>query len=398
MGDNNGVFVRYVSRREFLRKLGLAAASLPAAHMLADHSLAQTPEPVPTVTPVPPPELTAQAQAVGGQLDFYSWEGYDFLDATKKWREEHGVDLKSAYIASSDDTPAKILSPAGKGVDVITYFYAYYQTWTELGMFTEFSAEEVPNIKTMYPFFQQGEYWRTPRGSYFGVPLTWLTYVINYRSDLIERPSKWSDLLDAKFKNKLAIVEDPGANIIVAATILGIKTDTMTRKELEEIKKFLLGLKANAKTIAPSYGDLSNLLVSGEAVATFVGWAALNVWAAKDGVPVDSVEPEDGIVISIDSYAIPPTCDNRPTALAWCNLMLSPEVQLSVVNDLLTATVRPDVVPMIQDEKVRNLYAYDTFEAFLQEHKLNMFPPMETTGDRVSYADWMKMWEEVKAE
>lgn len=334
---------------------------------------------------------------VGGRLDFYSWEGYDFLSPTESWRKEHQVDLKSAYIASSDDTPAKVISPAGKGIDLITYAYCYYRDWSELNLFTEFTVDEVPNIKRMYRFFQEGEYWRTPKGTYIGVPLTWLNYVCNYRADLIPPPKNWGDLLAPEYKGKIAIVEDPTANILVASAVLGINTETMTRFQLEEIKKFLLGLKANAKTIAPSYGDLSNLLISGEVVATFVGWGALDAWAAAEGVQVKSVLPQDGVVFMVDAYAIPPTCDNRPTALAWLDLMLSDAVQLAVVNELLTATVCPEVVKLIQNEELQKMYDYEHLEELVKQHPLMLFSPSQVSGDRVGYADWLKMWEEVKA-
>lgn len=373
--------VRHITRREFFKRLGIAAVTLPAASYLAA-----------CATKAP----SDQGQ-VGGQLDFFSWEGYDMLAATEKWRKDNNVDLRSAYIASSEDTPAKVLSPAGKGVDVITYAYAYYKSWSELEVFTEFTVEEVPNLKRMYPFFQQGEFWRTPQGNFVGAPLTWLTYVCNYRADMIEQPQNWSDLLDSKFKGKIAIVEDPGANILVASSILGIKTDTMTRRDLDEIKKFLLGLKANAKTIAPSYGDLSNLLISGEVVATFVGWGALDAWATAEGVQVSSVLPQDGVVVMVDACAIPPTSDNRATALAWINLMLTDEVQLAVVEELMTATVCPDVVPLIKDEGLRKMYDYDNLDELVKKYPLNLFPPIETEGDLVSFTDWLKMWEEVKA-
>jgi spermidine/putrescine transport system substrate-binding protein len=399
MNEKHNITVRYISRREFLRRLGAVAAGGVVASALGGCG------PAPAPTAAPPTAIPATqalptqppAAQVGGQLDFFSWEGYDMLAATEAWRAENKVDLKSAYIASSEDTPAKVLSPAGAGIDVITYAYPYYKSWSDLGVFTEFTAEEVPNLRRMYPFFQEGEYWRQPNGNYIGAPLTWLNYVCNYRADMIDPPQAWAELLDEKYKGKIAIVEDPGANILVASTILGLPTDTMTTAQLEEVKQFLLGLKANAKTIAPSYGDLSNLLISGEVVATFVGWGALDVWAAGEGVQVSSVLPEDGIVTMVDAYAIASTSDNRPTALAWLNLMLSDEVQLSVANDLLTATVCPETVPLIVDENVRKLYDYDNLDTLVQEYPLKMFPPDEASGDQVTFGDWLKMWEEVKA-
>ena len=87
------VAVRYVTRRQFLERLGITIASLGVTHFVSACA-------------------GRKETKVGGRLDFYSWEGYDFLSATESWRKEHQVDLKSAYIASSDDTPAKVISPA----------------------------------------------------------------------------------------------------------------------------------------------------------------------------------------------------------------------------------------------------------------------------------------------
>ncbi|MDD3826665.1 MAG: extracellular solute-binding protein [Anaerolineae bacterium] len=379
MNENVTLAVRWMTRREFLRGMSAVAASAALAGTMGGCG--------------GQPSVSKGS----GQLDFLSWEGYDMLAATEQWRKDNNIDLKSAYIGSSEDVPAKVLSPAGAGIDVITYFYAYYKSWADLGLFESFAADEVPNMKRMYPYFQEGEYWRLPDKSYMGVPFTWLTYVCNYRSDLIEPPQSWEELASDKYKGKLAIVEDPGANILVAATVLGIQTDTMTRAELEETKKFLLALKANAKTIAPSYGDLSNLLISGEVVAGFVGWAALDLWAGQEGVPVKSVLPPDGVVISIDAYAMPRTVDNRDAALAWMNLMLTDEVQLAVANELLTATVCPDTAKLIADPAVKAMYDYDNFNSFVQQYPLHLFPPNEVTGDQVTFADWLKAWEEIKA-
>jgi spermidine/putrescine transport system substrate-binding protein len=379
MSEIQGSRVRYLNRRQFLHMLGAAAASISAARILTACSPGDAP-----------------GDKVGGQLDFFSWEGYDMLDATKTWREEHGVELKSGYIASSDDTAAKILGPGGAGIDLITYYHGYSEQWRDMGVFGEFSADEVPEIKSLYPFFQEGEWWQIGDGKYIGVPLMWLTLGMNYRKDLIEKPQRWTDLLDDKFKGKIAMVEDPTAAITTAAIVLGFDPGKMRPNELGEVKSFLLSMKANSKTIAPSYGDLSNLLVSGEVVATYVGWAAINAWAAADGVEVGCVDPDDGVMVSVDAYAIPTTTDNRATALAWVNLMLTKEVQAAGAEGLMMGVVRPDAVSLIKDESIRDLYSYDDVQGFFEKNRPSMVAPAKS-DEYVTYSDWLKMWEEVKA-
>jgi spermidine/putrescine transport system substrate-binding protein len=383
MKDNHRMVVRYVSRRQFLKTMGVVAVGGAVGSALASCA--------PTAEPAPAPA------EVGGQLDFYSWEGYDMLSATEAWRAEHNIDLRSAYIASSEDTPAKVLSPAGAGIDTITYAHPYFDSWYDLGVLSDFTVDEVPNIKRMYPYFQESVYWRRPDGNYIGVPLTWLNYVCNYRADMVDPPAGWSELLTEKYKDKVAVVEDPGALFLVASAVLGIAPETMNQAEFEEVKGWLKALVENAKTIAPSYGDLSNLLISGEVAATFVGWGALDVWGQNEGVDTTSVLPKDGVVTMVDAYAIPPETDNRAAALAWLNLMLTDEVQLSVANDLLTAVVTPDTVPLITDDNVRAMYDYDNFESLVKSNPPPLFPPNEATGDQVTFGDWLKGWEEIKA-
>ncbi len=54
-------------------------------------------------------------------------------------------------------------------------------------------------------------------------------------------------------------------------------------------------------------------------------------------------------------------------------------------------------MPLIADEGVRKMYDYDNFETLVQKYAPPMFPPNETTGDQVSFGDWLKLWEEIKA-
>ncbi len=72
-----------------------------------------------------------QAKA-SGVIDFMSWEGYDFPNEMKAWKEANAVELQSTYMGSHDDIQAKILGGGGEGLDLITYGSSYKQLYREL--------------------------------------------------------------------------------------------------------------------------------------------------------------------------------------------------------------------------------------------------------------------------
>ena len=47
---------------------------------------------------------------------------------------------------------------------------------------------------------------------------------------------------------------------------------------------------AQGRGVSPSFGDMTSKLVSGDAVACFHGWAAMNTFAADQGVDDDQDE------------------------------------------------------------------------------------------------------------
>lgn len=374
-----GLFVRRLPRRDFLRYAALTGLSFPA--VLAACGRETRP--------------SAEGQGIGGRLDYFSWEGYDMQAAPEQWRRDHDVQLEAGYIGTADDIPARVLGPGGEGIDVTTYYYGHGRNWLGLGVLSEFDGAEVPSIEDLFPVFRESRFWQTDEGRYFGVPFTWLPWPLSYRADLVDRPTRWADLFEDEFAGKVAWVDDPVALITTAAIVLGLDPSRMTPSDLDQVKEWLLRLKRNTRIISPSYGDLLNTLVSGEAVAAFVGWQAFNVWGAEQGVEIDFVIPEDGYGISIDCYAVASTADNRPTALAWLDLMISPGTQRAVATELLTGVVTPNALDGLPAD-VAALYPYDELESFLSSAQLHEIP-WEEGGGYVTYEDWLAMWKEVQA-
>lgn len=376
-----------LTRRKFLKGAGLTVASLGFGSVLQACAPAATPTPV-VPTPTPPP-------SIGGTLQFLGWEGYDLPEAMEEWREANGVVVEATYIGSNEDVPAKLAVATPGLYDLVTTNHGYRQLYTELGILTALEVETMPNYEDLYEFFR-GEWW-IQEGQVWAVPFTWGSLGCNYNADEISPPASWRDLLDPSMKDRFAVGDDMNAVIPVGARILGWGDEcpNLTLDQLTQVMDLLLEFKRNARAFASSYGDLTDMLVSGEIVATLPGWAAVNVWAQEGGVNVQHTMPSEGGVSFVDAYSIPPDCDNRETALAWINESITAEAQAIQARNLVAGVVNPEALPLTEASVV-DLYPYDKLDELFENAPLYELAPSESE-EYATLDDWVNAWEGFKA-
>jgi spermidine/putrescine-binding protein len=343
------------------------------------------------------PAVESGSGEVGGSIDYISWEGYDLLSETAPWQRSAKVRLNSTYIGSSDDSIAKIKSRS-VGYDLTTYNVTGFDEWLALGIVTPIDEDAIPNIETMYPFFREGEtsdkYW-TPDGVRYGVPFTWGSIACNYRPDKVPAPKSWLDLLEPPYAGKVGVVDD-WTTFTLAGRILGLEPPNYTPEQFDQCADLLRKVVAAGPGVAPSYGDLTNQLVAADIVATFLGWSAVDTWAADKGVEVISVVPSEGSFGFADAFAIPPTADNRATVHAFINEALTPQVQAAQAKALVAGVVTPDAVPLL-DDTVAGLYDYDSIESVLEASPLYDGPPLTDADGYVTKEGWVDEWNAIKA-
>ena len=368
---------RQINRRAFLKIMGGAAAFAGIGSLTGLSSM-------------------VKASDIGGKIDFLSWEGYDLLNETKEWREKHGVAISSTYIGSMEDTQAKLVGGAGVGYDLITYNQGYIDLYRKLEILTPLKAGLMPNYSDIMPMWkEEGSSW-VQEGIIWGVPFTWGAYTLTYNADKCKTPKSWFDLLDKKYKGRIGIIDDMLIAIPVAAALAGFKNKlpNLTTHELKQSMDMFKKFKAQARGIAPSYGELTSMFVSGEIVAAIPCWGAVALWARDQGANIQNTLPKEGGFCFVDAYAIPPTVDNLPTTMAFINLALSPEIQAAHSKSLAGGIVNMKARPYLH-ESVKNLYDYDALDSLFEKAPFTDLPPQES-DKYTTYEDWVAAWEEFK--
>jgi len=335
-----------------------------------------------------------------GDLNYLSWEGYDIpVTSIDAFKAERSLTVNATYIGNHDDIQAKIKAGGdAAGYDLVTYYQGYKKLYTELEILTKLDESKIPNLAGMFPFWASNEsgFWVDEDGSRTGVPFTWGSIGLTYNSAEIDELPAWYDLLDPKLTGKVAMVDDPAGNLALTAQILGLQSGALPKDKLSEVIDLLTQMLAQTKGIAPSFGDMTTQLVSGEVVAVYHGWSAMNNFAAQQGVnTVKTNLPKEGSHSFCDAYAIPPTTTNPDAALAWINQALDPVTNAEAAIYLVGGVTVAAAVDQL-DEATRTLYPYEDLAALLDKAPLASLPPVES-DEFVTFTEWQDAWQQLKA-
>jgi spermidine/putrescine transport system substrate-binding protein len=338
---------------------------------------------------------------VGGALNFLSWEGYDLPGSKtmKQWEQSHNVKLNPTYISTSDDIQAKIKSGSSVGYDLITYYQAYGPLYApgQLNIIQQLDLSHLPNAGQLFPFFRTGaaasQFWNIG-GKQWGIPMFWSATTLDYRTDLMPKPASWMDLLKPEYKGKIGWVPDATAAFTLGGKILGFNVPDYTKDQFAQIGRLLRRFRGQIKGFAPSFGDLTNQLVSGQVVASFAGWSTVGLTARNKGAKVQDIIPREGTYTSCDAWAVPVTLKNPDTAYAWINEAISPQVQAEMAIALGTGVTSPDAVKLLPTEQ-RKAYPYEKLENFFKLAPVFGFP--QKKSGVVPHEEWLSEWAKIQA-
>ena len=118
----------------------------------------------------------------------------------------------------------------------------------------------------------------------------------------------WHDLLKPEFKERIVILNNANQEIYVALNALGADlTKLITREQLQEAKEWYKGVKAQARAIVPSYGEMADVMARKEAWLSGGAWAAIIGWVAEKGVTLDRSSPQRVQPVGVTITASPKT-------------------------------------------------------------------------------------------
>jgi spermidine/putrescine-binding protein len=334
--------------------------------------------------------------AAGTEVNYMGWQGFEDPFNADDFAVKHDIELNVTY---QNDNNHAITVATGGGIGnmaIVTPDYAYTPFMEEIGMIQQIDMDRVPNFEGLFDRFRNLDGPKVD-GQQYSLPLSWGSIPLMYNTQHVtETPTSWLDLLKPEYKGRVALTNDV-FSVMVAFAMAATGTKTPTRINMDELDATLdliIRIKRDhARTIASGYGELTDLLASGE-VWMAQSWEPVAAWAGDKGSSLAWVIPQEGTHTLTDCLAIVRDAPNLDEVYLLLNQGMSAEGQAYMGNRNAVGVTNQHAVPLL-DENVRTMYPYDDIEAFFQASGGGPFPlwPLERQGDIVSMDDILDAWD-----
>ncbi len=271
----------------------------------------------------------ASSAVLAEELAFLGWEGYADQSFVADFEKETGCKVTATYVGSNDDFAPKLA--AGGGLyDIVSVSADSTGVLVAAGLVAPLDVSRIEAFNDIYPLFRNAKGINAD-GQVWGVPLTWGSIPLMYRTDKIsEVPDSYAALWDEKYKGRVALWDDKSA-IFNTARLLGYNdVYNLTDEQLEAVKKKLIEGKPQLRKYWTTAGELINLYASGEV------WIS-NTWGGfqvaelqKQGIPVKEFLPKEKADGWVDNWQIVKGTPNADCAYKFINFTLSPRGQCGI--------------------------------------------------------------------
>lgn len=341
------------------------------------------------------------AKGQSGTLDFLWFEGYDLQgDIMGAWQKQNDINVRTTFIGGNADIYAKVGGGGSHGIDLVGYTHGNRDQFKKVGASSELDESLMPNLKNLFPPFAGGseissQFFEVD-GKRVGVPYYWNALGINYDTTKTDPPSSWNDILDPKYKGKVAMIKSNLSTLLAGCKALGFDGSKLTPPQVDELRSFLEKLVAQAKVVAPSYGDWGSLFGSGEVIISFPGFAQINLFAKDAGnTTVKTTYPEEGGISFVEGWAVPEGADERELAQKWINETLDPEIAGKAGEANASGSVVKGAEKYVTDEHLE-LFDYGSVEEFFEANPCVPFPPVDSE-EYLNFEGSLRLLDEVGA-
>ena len=352
--------------------------------------------------PVPLTGGPANAQDLGGALNFFGYDGEQGQNVAKSFLEKNNIQLNASFAGAADETLTRFNTGGRGSMDILTmnkdFQRSIIDSKTEL--FQALDLSRIPNAAGLFRAFKDAP-WLVRDGKTYGLPIIWGDEPCIYSTEKWkELPPKYTDFADPKYKGELVLLDDPFGNIWLFAKSLGIKDPSrLTADQLAKSLAAMLTIKPNVVTIGASLGDMADVLIRGDGSMGLGGWAYQTIIAKDKGVTLVLGTPaDDGTFHWSDSYALAVDAPNAGNAYAYLDFMTSAESNAALAMELGSGASVEKAYDLLTPA-AKALYDYDTVRqpggGILGTQ--TVVPPQIAEGDIVAAAAWVEAWQTFKA-
>jgi spermidine/putrescine-binding protein len=303
-------------------------------------------------------------------------------------RKDLDLDIRVTFNVAHTETFAKlnagVLSPQQ---DVIHIQQPFVKPLAQRRWIQPVEPGRLKNHAKMFPQFKQPE-WVMLDGKMYGLPYYWGYDSIVYNArHMPDGGETWGRLWDDRYKGRLSLRDDALSSIQPVALFLGHNPNRLTKAQLEDCKKFLIGKKRHFRQLWSTYAEAVNLLRSEEVWALW-GWLPMVTSLRKEGMDIRYGLPKEKAIAWFAAYVISKDTKVLPSVYAFLDWVLDEKFATSMARDFgyrmtTTAHVKNLTPAEIKDQQLDDIERL-VGQLFIQELPENL-------------NDWVQAWSEFKS-
>lgn len=179
-----------------------------------------------------------------------------------------------------------------------------------------------------------------------------------YNKDIISNPDSWNILWNPEYRGKVGMWDDISM-IWTTALALGYKNVySLTRTQLENVKKKLYEFNSLSGTYYKGGGDEIILAKNGKLIA-FNSWYDPSARLKSAGKNFSMIIPKEGAVGMFDSYMISKNSKQATLVHQYINHQISPVTQQQMVRITGLAPANIETLSLLQPKEIIALHLDD---------------------------------------
>jgi spermidine/putrescine-binding protein len=286
-------------------------------------------------------------------------------------QKDLGIDIKVTFNVSHVETFAKMNAGVlATQQDVLLIQQQFVRPLAKQGWLQPIDLGQLKNHRLMFAEFQNPS-WAQWEGKVYGLPTLWGYDSIVYNAKRMpDGGESWGRLWDDRYKGRVALRDAALDSFQIVALYLGYDPNKLTRKELEDCKRFLISKKPYFRQLWSTLAEAVNLLRSEEVWALF-GWLPMSTALKKDGMDIRYGLPKEKAIAWFSCYMISKDTKVLPACNAFLDWVIGEKFATSMAKDQgyrmsTTAHLKnlsPETVKEMQLDDipglVRNLFVQD---------------------------------------
>lgn len=300
--------------------------------------------------------LAAPLVRAAESLNLFAWSEYVPQAVIDGFTKETGIKVNYETYASGEEMLSKLLA-GGATYDLVQPPDYIAETMIRNKLLRPLDAAKVPNLKHIGP-----EFLKLPHDpeQKFTVPYMIGTVGIVINTEKVKEPVRgYRDLFQAKYKDRIVVLNDNREIVSWALVTLGIDQNNITRETLAKARPLVAEWIKLVKVFDSD--SPKTPLLNGD-VDLGVVWSGEAAKLINENKKFVYVLPSEGYHPFVDLLAIPTTARNTAAAHRFIDYVLRPEVSKLISDEFPYTNPNLAARKLLSKEQLANQASYPKME------------------------------------